>query len=789
MQSDSDTIRDILDRPLSQAEVEALLRGLDEGQKAQLFLRIADTARRCSALADIANHVSDTLSLDVLFPRLMEVVTKTLNADRSSLFLYDAETKELYSRVMQGNVMGEVRFPSGRGIAGSVFTSGEAEIITADAYNNSRFNKDVDRRTGYRTRNILCAPIRNKNHEVIGVTQVLNKHAGDFDAEDLRLLEGLSLQAAAALENARLFEKVERAQREEATLLEVVSSIVSETRLGPLLAKILAAATQLLESDRGTLFLHDPKRNELFSHVADGIASAEIRFPANAGLAGECFSTGRVINIVDAYKDARFNKEIDRRTGYRSRSTLCMPIAAKGGRVIGVMQVLNRKKGAYGPADERRLHAFCAEAAVSIENAQLFEEVSAARNYNESILRSMSNAVLTLDADGVLRKVNEAAERILRRGAGELVGRKLEEIFVGRNDWVIKSLDKVRGAGKTDVTVDTEIYVGDTDAVSVDLTTVPLVSVRDEPIGYMLMMEDITREKRIRNTMSRYMSKAVLDKMLESGDAVLGGVSREVSVLFSDIRGFTSISERLGAQETVALLNEYFTDMVDIVFAHRGVLDKYMGDMIMAVFGSVLQNEDDPEDAVTVGNKMMVGLRELNLRLAARKRKREPIRIGVGISTGQVVAGNIGSPKRLEYTVIGNRVNIAHRLEEANKYYGTSVLICSQTYARLKEHNGLREIDLIRVRGMETPVAIYEAIGHHNDASFPNPDTALAAFGEGLLNYREREWVHAARCFSDALAANPADGPSRIYLERCNIFRNAPPAPDWDGVWTVQGKN
>lgn len=784
MQIGTETIRTLVERPLSQAEVEKLLDGLDQAGRAQLFLRLAEVVRRTSAVVDIANRVSDSLSLDVLFPRLMELVSDTLSADRSSLFLYDAETKELYSRVMQGNAIGEVRFPSNVGIAGSVFTRGEAEIITADAYNNKRFNQEVDRRTGYRTRNILCVPIRNKDREVIGVAQVLNKRSGDFDAEDQRLLEGMSQQAAAALENARLFEKVERQQIEEAMLLEVVSSIASELRLGPLLAKILAAAIQLLDSERGTLFLHDPKRDELFSHVADGIGSSEIRFPANAGIAGECFTSGKVINILDAYEDARFNPEFDRRSGYRTRSMLCMPIVAKGARVIGVMEILNRRLGAFGGADERRLHAFCAEAAVSIQNAQLFEEISAERNYNESILRSMSNGVLTLDADGVLRKVNETALRILRRREKELVGHPLGELFVGRNAWVAGSLDKVRAVGKTDITVDTDLFVNGAEAVAIDLTTVPLVSMSDEPIGYMLMMEDITREKRLRNTLSRYMSKTVMDQLMESGDAVLGGISREVSVLFSDIRGFTSISERLGAQETVALLNEYFTDMVDIVFAHEGVLDKYMGDMIMAVFGSVMQQPDDPDNAVTVGNKMMVGLRELNTRLAARGR--EPIRIGVGISTGHVVAGNIGSPKRLEYTVIGNRVNIAHRLEDANKFYGTSVLICGQTYARMKEATPVREIDLIRVRGMETPIAIYEAIGHHDEESFPHREAAVEAFAEGLSRYRRHEWMDAARCFRDALGANPMDGPSRIYLERCDVFRSAPPAPDWDGVWSVQ---
>ena len=782
MQDVSDTIHEILGHELSQSEIERLLGALDDAGKARLFHHVAETARRTAAVAEVASRVSDSLSLDVLFPRLMQVVTETLNADRSSLFLYDPDTRELFSRVMQGNAMGEIRFPAHMGIGGSVFTSGVAEII-ADAYADERFNQEVDRHTGYHTRNILCVPIRNKQREVIGITQALNKHAGDFSEEDRHLLEELSLQAASALENARLFERVDRQQREEATLLEVVSSIASEIHLGPLLAKIITAATQLLEADRGTLFLYDRKHDELFSRVAGGANTAEIRFPAGAGIAGECFSTGAVINIADAHADPRFNPEFDRRSGYRTRSMLCMPIVAKGARKIGVMQILNRRGGVFGAADERRLRAFSAQAAVSIENAQLFEEVSDERNYNEAILRSMSSAVLTLDSGGVLRKVNESAVRILRRGSGELLGYPVADIFPGPNAWVTKSLEKVRATGATDVTVDSDIFVDGSEVVSVNLTSVPLASVHDESMGYLLMMEDITREKRLRNTMSRYMSKAVVDQLLESGEAQLGGSGREVSVLFSDIRGFTSISERLGARETVALLNEYFTDMVDVVFAHNGVLDKYVGDMLMAVFGSVMQSTEDADNAVTVGNCMMEALRALNRRRGAKGH--EPIRIGVGISTGDVVVGNIGSPKRLEYTVVGDRVNLAERLESANKFFGTSVLMCNLTYERLKNRDLVREIDRIRVRGMEQPVAIYEALSHHTPETFPGRDCALDAYNRGVARYRQREWGGAVRCFEEALVANPADGPSRTYLERCRAYRATPPPSNWDGVWTM----
>lgn len=782
MEIDFGIIRDILERRLKQSDIERLLSGLSDAEKTQLLLRITELVRRTTALVDVANRVSDTLSLDVLFPRLLEVVTETLNVERSSLFLHDAETNELFARVMQGSTVSEVRFPADRGIAGSVFTSGTAEIIP-DAYADSRFNHKVDIETGYHTRNILCVPIRNKRNQVIGVTQALNKRVGVFDADDLQLLESLSSQAAAAFENAQLFEKVERSQREEALLLNVVSSITSEILLDPLLEQILAAATQLLDADRGSLFLYDSATHELWSRVAGGGEVSQIRFPADEGIAGECFATGACVSIPDAYADERFNPAVDRDTGYRTRNILCLPITVKGGRKVGVMEILNKRGGPFTIHDQRRLAALCAQAAVSIENAQFFEDIRNSRNYNESILRSMSNGVLTLDANNMVSKINPSAVRILRRPEQEVIGTRISEIFGGVNSWVTNSLQKVMRTGRTDNTVDSDLILDGRHVVSVNMTAVPLKDMREERIGSMLLLEDITLEKRLRNTMSRYMSKAVVDELIEGGEAVLGGVSREVSVLFSDIRGFTTMSEKLGPRETVAMLNDYFTDMVDVVFDHDGILDKYIGDMIMAVFGSVRTTKRDAENAVKVGSRMIMALRDLNERRL--QDGREPIRIGVGISTGDVVAGNIGSPRRLEYTVIGDRVNLAERLQNANKYYGTDVLICEVTAARLPAPARMRELDLIRVRGTQAPVSISEVLEHHSDKTFPHMDEVIFAFAEAVAHYRSRDWDRATRLFGEVLKMRPGDRPAEIYLERCGISRANPPPADWDGVWTL----
>jgi len=174
MADDLDIIHTIFEHRLQQADLDRILNALSLTDRNELINKIGDLLNRISALIEVSNNVSSTLSLDIILPRLMEVVTEALNADRSTVFLYDAEAKELFSRFAQGDSVGEIRFPSESGIAGSVFQSG-TPLIIPDAYADARFNPEVDRKTGYRTRNILCAPLKNKEQKIIGATQVLSQ--------------------------------------------------------------------------------------------------------------------------------------------------------------------------------------------------------------------------------------------------------------------------------------------------------------------------------------------------------------------------------------------------------------------------------------------------------------------------------------------------------------------------------------------------------------------------------------------------------------------------------------
>jgi adenylate cyclase len=257
-------------------------------------------------------------------------------------------------------------------------------------------------------------------------------------------------------------------------------------------------------------------------------------------------------------------------------------------------------------------------------------------------------------------------------------------------------------------------------------------------------------------------------------------------VLFSDIRGFTPITEDLGPHGTVSLLNEYFTIMVECIQKQGGMLDKFIGDAIMAVFGLPLPHDDDEDRAVRASISMINELRRWNgERAAAGKRS---VDIGIGLNTDSIVSGNIGSPKRMDYTVIGDGVNLASRLESACKEYGVRILISENTFRKLRGTYRAREVDRVIVKGKTEPASLFEILDYHNDESFPNLRECLECFREGLASYRRRQWDRAESAFVEGLNHSPGDEPTRVYLQRIAHMRAHPPEDGWNGVWVMQTK-
>ena len=292
-------------------------------------------------------------------------------------------------------------------------------------------------------------------------------------------------------------------------------------------------------------------------------------------------------------------------------------------------------------------------------------------------------------------------------------------------------------------------------------------------------------KKKIRGAFQYYLTASVINELLKDPTKLkLGGDKKDLTVMFSDIRGFTTISEKLTPEELVHLLNEYLTAMTDIVFKYEGLLDKYIGDAIMAVFGAPVDQPDHALRSCRTALEMMATLKGLQQKWAAEGRPF--VDIGVGINSGDMVVGNMGSNMRFDYTVMGDNVNLSSRLEGINKEYGTHIVISEFTYEVVKEEVFCRELDAVRVKGKKLPVKIYELICERKDAA--EHEEYIGRFHAGLAHYKAAHWDEGIAAFKSVLEIRPDDPPAKLYIQRCQDLKENPPEGEWDGVFTMTRK-
>jgi adenylate cyclase len=282
------------------------------------------------------------------------------------------------------------------------------------------------------------------------------------------------------------------------------------------------------------------------------------------------------------------------------------------------------------------------------------------------------------------------------------------------------------------------------------------------------------------------MDPRLADQLLECGEEILGGKNALATVLFTDIRNFTALTEELGPQGTVGLLNEYFTIMVDCLQREGGTLDKFIGDAMMAAFGIPISKGDDEDRAVRAAVSMITELARWNEQRTGNGLP--AIDMGVGLNTAEVVSGNIGSPKRMDYTMIGDGVNLAARLESACKQYHARILISENTLQRLRGTYRIRAVDKVVVKGKRESVGIYEVLDYHTELTFPDMSKALIGYEDGLNLYRRGRFEEAIGAFHNVLALNDRDRLSQLYIDRCRRLIADPPGDDWDSVWVLTEK-
>lgn len=820
----------------------ALLAPLTQDTFKQVVEDVEHKLRVVNQTLSILDNVLDSQGFDAILNEMLRSITlktgELLNADRTTIFLLDEDRDELWSIVAQdekGNNL-ELRFPKTVGIAGEVATHREVINIPFDFYRDSRSQaaQEFDRKNSYRTYTMLALPLLDDEGNLVAVVQLINKLklAHDpfapleekidlvgFTAQDEQVFREFAPSIRLILESSRSFYKATQQQRAASALMKATKALSqSSLDLEETLSKVMDEAKELMKADRSTLWLLDPERDQLWTKLPVNGTMQEIRIPMGAGFAGQVATTGEPVLIpFDLYDhpNADTAKETDKKTGYRTCSMLCMPVFNADGELIAVTQLINKRRQgefpAYDPVnypeapdcwrasfnrnDQEFMKAFNIQAGVALQNAKLFDTVKQQEQLQRDILRSLSNGVIATDREGRIIAANDSARKLLGltetdnlegQPVGDLI--QLEQGDFPR--WFQAALaaqdEKSRQQYYPDQTL-LPVAGQEQHSVHLSINTIADANGQRKVSGALVVMDDISDEKRLKSTMYRYMTQELAEQLLSSGDAKLGGDRKEVSVLFSDIRSYTTLTESMEAEEVVAMLNEYFETMVDAVFAYKGTLDKYIGDAIMAVYGSPLPLDDHAWMAVQTAVEMRERLTAFNVTRADDRK----IRIGIGINSDCVISGNIGSSKRMEFTAIGDGVNLGSRLEGASKHYGCDIVISENTYQPCADRIWARELDCIRVKGKKKPVSIYELVGLNLNPLSDQKRRAIDLYHQGRQYYLNRRFASAMTAFGTILEEiDHQDKASQIHLERCHHWLKHPPTDEvWDeGVWTLKEK-
>ncbi len=540
----------------------------------------------------------------------------------------------------------------------------------------------------------------------------------------LRQAEDLLKQCHVLLERMdpamrALRQDIARTRREHsqlASLYEISQALNSTLSLQPLLDMVMDKVIAVTRAERGFLMLLDEQTGELRFAVARNMDQQDLEshsFQVSRGIIERVAREGQPLLTDNASADPRF---ADRASViyFGLRSIMAVPLRMKQ-RILGIVYVDNRiQSGIFSQEDLDLLTAFANQAAIAMDNARLFDdlqrslrEITEIKSYMEDIFASVDSGILTTDLQTVVTTCNRAAAAIFGISQAEATGRRFLELF--------EEAPRRELAAPLSTALEQETRFRDYELsctlpqrgqVTLKMQITPLKDAQDQKIGVTLVVEDLTEERRLQQTLNRYLAPSVVRealKMAAQGHFPLGGTRRAMSILFADVRGFTAFSERLAPEELVDILNRHLTAAAQAILEQEGTLDKFMGDAVMALFNVPVPQSDHALRAVRAALEMQRRIEALC------QTDPQAFRFGVGIHVGEAVAGNIGSPERLDYTVIGDAVNLAKRLQENAE--GGQILLSEAAYREVAPYVQVQPRGPLTVKGREEPIAVYTLLG------------------------------------------------------------------------------
>ena len=748
---------------------------------------VSKIQKRSADLLEVGRSLFTTQDLSAMVHLIMQRAKELLEADRCTLFLVDKKHNEIVSNFTDNVV--EIRVPMGVGIAGTVAKTGEIITIT-NAYTDSRFNSEMDKITGYTTRSMLVVPIRRIDGEVMGVVQMINKKHpqeetfnakkwGLFDATDIGLLQEISSQAAVALENNESMNAVMRAQNKSKELFEIAQAMTSQRELSQLFTTIMDSAKELLQVDRCTLFLVDEENDQLWSLVANG--TEEIRIPKSSGIVGSVVTSKERINIQDAYLDERFNPDVDRQTGYRTKSVLCLPIISKEN-VIGVMQMINKianyedyKKsgGKFEPVvtvftseDEDLLIALSSQVAIAVENATVLHRTIGAKGQMEEIIASGSDFVFMMDNDGHLSTPME--------GDAELTNKM--KVILSNHPTIMDDVEGVRKSGdKREGYVENAKLNEEGTASNFKYTIKPL----KKEDGVILLWDMYDASRALKEDLSKVMSQDAVDTLYPLFEDKSSPVA-DVQVAVLTLKLYNSAGEKL----SMLYRNDLYMKVGKVFEKNCGTLiDIVDGCMLYAYFADP-NNPDSGVKVVSHACKSAIAAMKLMQEENLSVDEDRKVILSIGIDKGHGVCGLIGSKRKGKIMVEGEVGKIAYEICNLSHIYKCTILVTEACFAFSRDSLLFRELDTVSLRGVAHDITIHELVGFTADTIHDESVHSFKHYKNGIGHYRARRWKLASESFK--LGVTLSDTASSEMYTRCLRYMEYPaaaPQQAWSGVF------